>query len=96
MIRKKINHKTNLIGVENFDGETIEEKMRRVMLTNEPISEGADLVFQERAEGVKPEYDIRTDRWELAATAKLSTSMPSLLYPNHGIVTGKQIGRAHV
>ena len=70
MIRKKINHKTNLIGVENFDGETIEEKMRRVMLTNEPISEGADLVFQERAEGVKPEYDIRTDRWELAAEAK--------------------------
>lgn len=39
------------------------------METGEPIKDGAPLVYQERKEGVKPEFDIRSDKWEIAEGA---------------------------
>ena len=51
---------------DSFEGETIEKKIRRIMLQNEPITDGAPRIYTERKDGVKPEYDIRTDRFELA------------------------------
>lgn len=44
-------------------------KVRRIVEQGEAISDGAPLVFQERKEGVAPEYNVRTDRWELAVEA---------------------------
>ena len=41
----------------------------RIVSNNEPIEDGAPIIFTERKEGVKPEYDIRTDRFELAVEA---------------------------
>ena len=35
----------------------------------EPISDGAPIIYTDRKDGVKPEYDIRTDRFELAVEA---------------------------
>ena len=39
------------------------------MNNNEPITDGAPIIFTERKDGVLPEYDIRTDRWDIAITA---------------------------
>lgn len=50
-------------------GESIEDKMRRVTTTNEPIDNVAPLNYTERKEGVRPEYDIRTDRFDIAMEA---------------------------
>ena len=50
-------------------GETIEHKMARILNNNEPISDGAPEIYTERKDGVGAEYNIRTDRWELAAEA---------------------------
>jgi hypothetical protein len=36
---------------------------------NEPISDGAPRIFTERKDGVQAQYDIRTDRWEVAVDA---------------------------
>ena len=33
---------------------------------NEPITDGTPLVFTERADGVRPEFNIRTDKWDIA------------------------------
>ena len=52
-----------------YEGEAIEAKVRRLMETGEPIKDGAPLVFQERKEGVRPEFDIRSDKWEIAEGA---------------------------
>ena len=35
----------------------------------QPIADGAQLNYTERKDGVKPEYDIRTDRFEHAIDA---------------------------
>ena len=49
--------------------ETIEEKVNKILTQNEPIADGAQLNYTERKDGVKPEYDIRTDRFEHAIDA---------------------------
>lgn len=51
------------------EGETIEIKMKRILSNKEPIKDGADEIFTERKAGVMAAYNIRTDRWELAAEA---------------------------
>lgn len=52
-----------------FEGETIETKCARITQTNEPITDGAPVVYTEKKDGVRPEYDIRTDRWDIAIDA---------------------------
>lgn len=47
-------------------GETIEQKVRRIVANKEPIKDGATLNYSERKDGVHPEYDIRTDKMEEA------------------------------
>lgn len=58
-----------LNSVETFEAETIEEKINRIVNNNEPITDGAPIIYTERKEGVLPEYDIRTDRWDIAINA---------------------------
>lgn len=66
----KINWGINrLQSVTTFEGETIEQKMRRAMDNQEPIKDGAPLIYTERKEGVRPEFNPRTDRFEIAVEA---------------------------
>lgn len=51
---------------EVYEGESIENKCARIIENNEPISDGAPLTYTKRADGVKPEYNIRTDKWDIA------------------------------
>ena len=46
-----------------------DEKVRRIVNNNEPITDGAPIIFTERKDGVLPEYNIRTDRWDIALEA---------------------------
>lgn len=53
----------------SYEGETIEHKMDRIKNNKEPITDGAPLIYTERKDGVNPNLDIRTDRWEHAIDA---------------------------
>lgn len=55
--------------VEEIEGETIEQKVRRIEDNNEPISDGAPLIYTERDKGVVAGYNIRTDKWDIALMA---------------------------
>lgn len=50
-------------------GESLEEKVRRITTTREPIENSAPMIYTDRKDGVLPQYDIRTDRWEIAQNA---------------------------
>lgn len=69
MYKKYKVKKTNIEHNKSVEGETIEQKIRRVTQNKEPIQDGAPIIYTERKDGVKPEYDIRTDRFELAVEA---------------------------
>ena len=48
-----------------YKGENIEVKVKRITENNEPISDGAPITYTEKKDGVRPEFDIRTDKWTL-------------------------------
>lgn len=54
---------------ETYEGEPIENKVRRIEESEEPITDGAPIVYTERSEGVRPEFNIRTDKWDIAESA---------------------------
>jgi hypothetical protein len=68
----KQKQKRNLSEFKSIDlieGETIEDKCKRLVESKEPITDGAPILFTERKDGVLPAYDIRTDRWAIAQEA---------------------------
>lgn len=76
MYNKQKPNKTTLVVNKSKEGEFIEAKVRRILNNKEPIKDGAPRVFTERKDGVKPEYDIRADKWEAAVdvTTQISNS----------------------
>lgn len=74
----RIKDKHNMVSVETYQGECIEKKVQRIVNESEPIEDGAPIIFQERADGVKPEFNIRTDRWEVAIDAMDKVSAEEL------------------
>lgn len=61
--------KTKMKHNDTYEGERIEEKIDRILNNNEPISDGAPIIYTERKDGVMPEYNIRADKWDIAIDA---------------------------
>ena len=67
---KRTKYTPTFIGdVELFEGEPIEEKVAKLIENNEPITDGAPIIYTEKKDGVLPQYDIRTDKWDIAQSA---------------------------
>lgn len=56
------------------EGEYLEEKVRRITETGEPIEDSAPIIYTERKDGVIPAYDIRTDKWDIALEAMMTVN----------------------
>lgn len=69
MNKYNIKNKTRLERNTSTEGELIEQKIERIMTLNEPITDGAPIIYTERKHGVMPEHNIRTDRFDLALEA---------------------------
>lgn len=68
MIRKYIYQDRKIAGIKKIDayeGELIETKVKRITVNKEPIKDGAPLVYTEKKDGVLPQFNIRTDKWDL-------------------------------
>lgn len=50
---------------EVYEAESIEEKLRRLAVSGEPVKETVGMIYTRRRDGVLPQYDIRTDRFEV-------------------------------
>ena len=61
--------KTSLQVNNSYIGERLEQKIERIIQNKEPIKDGAPLIYTDRKDGVQPDYDIRTDRFEVAVDA---------------------------
>lgn len=51
------------------EGELLITKIQRILDENEPLTDGAPLIYTPKDKGVIPEYNIRTDKWEIAMNA---------------------------
>ena len=54
---------------DSYEAEPLEVKLRRATEEKKPIEAVAPMIYTEKSKGVIPEYDIRTDRFELAQAA---------------------------
>lgn len=73
---KQTKHYTNIVCNDIYEAESIEEQLRRVTTSNEPIDTSAPIMYTPRKDGVLPQTDIRTDRFDIAIDAmdKVSAS----------------------
>lgn len=71
MLRPRIKDKKSFeeVKFETFEAESIEDKVRRIVDENEPIEDGAPIIYTELKDGVRPEFNIRTDKWQIAIDA---------------------------
>lgn len=58
--------KTSLFANNSSEGMTMEQQVELIMSNKEPIPNAKDLTYTEKKDGVRPDTDIRTDRFELA------------------------------
>lgn len=65
--RKKYKAKFGFL--PTYEGESIENKVRRVVENKEPITDGAPIIYTEKKDGVLPQFNIRTDKWDIALEA---------------------------
>jgi len=61
--------KTSLEVNELKEGESIEQKVERLMNNDGGIKDTAPIIYTDRKMGVVPEYNIRSDRFDLAVDA---------------------------
>lgn len=67
-------HTNNRFSInKSVEGQTLEQKIERIVTNKEPIKGETKLIYTDRKDGVKPSYNIRTDRWEIAIDAMQKT-----------------------
>lgn len=64
----KIVNRSGIIQNEIFEGEPIEVKVARIVLNNEPIKDGAPLIYSD-SNDFNADTDVRTDTFEVAVLA---------------------------
>ncbi|AXH76647.1 MAG: hypothetical protein [Microviridae sp.] len=80
-------YKTSIKRNESYEAISIERKIERMMNNQEPIGDGAEITYTERKDGVAPEMDIRTDRWELGVEARDKIARSNIAKREEGIGT---------
>lgn len=65
----KIKNKTLIKVNKTQIGETIEQKVERIINNGEPIEDGAPIIYTDRRDGAQPDYDVRADRFDIAIDA---------------------------
>lgn len=78
MIKPKFYPQLIKTNYEYQIGESIETKVKRITENNEPITDGAPIIYTSREDGVLPAYNIRTDRWEVAQAAMEAVNQANL------------------
>ena len=67
MYNKRVVYSTTDLNInQSTEGETIENRIERVLNNQEPITDKAPFIETEIQEGVIPMYDIRTDPFDMA------------------------------
>ena len=55
--------------VESYEGQSIEDRCKKLVETGEPIKDTSPLIFTPKEKGVMPQYDVRADKWDIAQSA---------------------------
>lgn len=65
----KESHRVGFYVMEAYEGKTIEQRCREMVESNEPIKDTSPLIYTPKEKGVRPEYNVRADKWDIALEA---------------------------
>lgn len=60
---------TSLGNIKLAEGESIETRVRKMVESGEPITDTAPLIYTEKKDGIISDYDIRSDKFDVALEA---------------------------
>jgi len=60
---------TTLENIKLVEGESIETRVRKMVESGEPITDTAPLIYTEKKDGIISDYDIRSDKFDVALEA---------------------------
>lgn len=63
------SHEVGFYQLESYEAECLESKIQKMNENHEAISELSPAIYTEEKDGVRPEFNVRTDKWELAQNA---------------------------
>lgn len=65
---RQVNYKTanKIKGVQLYEDKCLTEKLKKLKTEGGQIETGAPMEYTNRTDGVLPQHDIRTDKWEIA------------------------------
>lgn len=66
MYKKQLKSRTSITCKNTYKGDTLETRIQKMVNNNEPITDSAPLIYTDRKDGIKAEFDIRTDRFDWA------------------------------
>ena len=69
MRKVKIKNKGSIETNQSYEAEPLEKQIAKLLEQKQPIEGGAPMIYTEKKNGVEPQYDIRTDRFEIAQQA---------------------------
>ena len=61
----RVNNFAGMIKMTD-SGETLIKKCQRILDEGEPLTDGAPMIYTPKQAGVKPECNVRTDKWDIA------------------------------
>lgn len=61
--------KTSMKVNAGYEGVTLEKKIQKIVSNKEPITDASPLIYTDRKDGVQGDYNVRTDKWEVAVDA---------------------------
>lgn len=64
-----INRSFGNFGLDAYEGQSIENRCKKLVETGEPIKDTSPLIYTPKEKGVMPQYDVRADKWEIAQNA---------------------------
>lgn len=65
--------------IDAYKGEIIEDKVKRLTENKEPIKDAAPLVYTKKVDGVLPQFNIRTDKWDLVQSKMEAANKQKIL-----------------
>lgn len=68
-MRKPVFNSTKISVNNSITDEPLEVKIFKIVNSKEPISSEAELTYTDKNDGVRPEFNVRTDKFDLAIDA---------------------------
>lgn len=62
----KNSHNVGFYRLDSYEAKTIENTIAVMMENKEQIKAESPMIYTEKKDGVLPQYNIRTDKWDIA------------------------------